>query len=489
MNALKHVVCASALVVMCAAGCSSSTDSPGSAGNNGRGGAAGTTAGNAGRAAAGRAGSDTSVSGQAGSDAEGGEAGQTSLGGAAESGGAASAGKGGALGGAGAANGGGTANGGGGTANAGAANGGGGTANAGGGTANGGGGTANAGAANGGGGAANAGAANGGGGAANAGAANGGGGAANAGAANGGGGAANAGAANGGAGGSGAGCGLSVAGGSSVAGVVWPHDFEATPYDGIEGTWAVDNSLAQAGTKAIHPPLKTGTGGTDEMAIKCGGNSHSELSFWVAGINPTAAQQLKLYVDDVLYTTFGKTNDCCHNFNKVDMVVPTGTHRYRFVASTDVAGQSPYWIDSIQCSQTPTALNTSGSYNFEEGFVAPELTGNFQIDNGLPQAGIFAAHPPLSDAPQKSVLNFSCGCKANAGISFWYALVNPPAGQDLKFFVDNQLYATYSKTNDCCHNFDNKVIDLPSGHHDYRWEISTTAAGQPPLWIDSIKCQ
>src|SRR6478735_9347664 len=155
---------------------------------------------------------------------------------------------------------------------------------------------------------------------------------------------------------------------------------------------------------------------------------------------------------------------------------------------SDVAGQSPYWIDSIQCTRTPTALNTGAQYNFEEGFVPPEVTGNFQIDNSLPYAGVFSAHPPTVGGAQKSVINFSCGCKANAGISFYYALINPATGQDVKFYVDNQLYATYGRTNDCCHNFDNKIIDLPSGHHDYRWEVSTTGAGQAPFWLDSVKC-
>jgi hypothetical protein len=269
---------------------------------------------------------------------------------------------------------------------------------------------------------------------------------------------------------------------------VYSDDFETNPLDGIEGTWSVDNSEAQAGARAIHPPLQT-AGSTTEMAVTCGGGSHSELSFFYTGDSPTAGQQLMFYVDDVLYDTYGNTNYYGIVWDKVDIVVPTGTHRYRWDASTDTASQPPYWVDNIQCRNTPVSANTSNQFNFEEGFVPPEIGGDFRIDNSSPQAGTFSARTQILSAGATASMYFSCGCKAHSEISFYYNGNNPTASQQLKFYVDDKLYNTYGNTNYYGIIWDKVDVVLPTGMHHYRWDASTDTAGQPPYWLDTIQCQ
>jgi hypothetical protein len=272
--------------------------------------------------------------------------------------------------------------------------------------------------------------------------------------------------------------------------VVYSDDFETNPLLGIvTSSWAVDNTLAQAGTRGIHPPLPTGTGSSDEMSITCNGKSHSEVSFYYSGVNPTANQQLKFYVDDVLYATYGNTYNFGVNWGKVDLVVPTGMHKYRWVATTDTAVQSPYWLDTIQCRNTPTVANSSGQFNFEDGFVPPEVGGDFRIDNSLVQAGTFATHPRILPANSTASMYFSCGCKSHGELSFYYTGVNPTAAQTLKFYVDGALNHTYGNTYNFGVNWGKVDIVLQPGAHSYRWDMATDVAGQPPYWLDTITCQ
>ena len=52
-------------------------------------------------------------------------------------------------------------------------------------------------------------------------------------------------------------CSSGIDAGAGVAAVVYSDDFDTNPaYNGITGTWAVDNSLFQAGTRSIHPPMQ-----------------------------------------------------------------------------------------------------------------------------------------------------------------------------------------------------------------------------------------
>jgi hypothetical protein len=271
--------------------------------------------------------------------------------------------------------------------------------------------------------------------------------------------------------------------------VVWSDDFETNPYSGITGTWAVDNSLAQAGTRAIHPPLHDVGGGTDEMDIACGDSSHSELSFFYTGYKPTAGQTLKFYVDDVLYDTYGNTEYFGVIWRKVDLVVSAGKHHYRWVSSTDTASAAPYWVDGLVCRNNPVVANTTGQFYFEEGFVPPEVGGSFRIDNSLPQAGTFSTRSQALKANQTASMSFSCGCTAHSELSFYYTGYKPTAGQTLKFYVDDVLNHTYGNTEYFGVIWNKVDVVLPQGMHHYRWDVATDVDGQPPYWIDAIKCQ
>ena len=254
----------------------------------------------------------------------------------------------------------------------------------------------------------------------------------------------------------------------------------------ITGGFQIDNSLAQAGAFSAHPPLLAANQ-KSTMSFSCAGKSHSELLFYYTTggqFNLPVGQTLSLYIDNVLYRTYGQSN----GWSVVDIVVPSGTHSYRWEAATVTAAQPLFWIDTIACADTPVTPITSGTLGFEDHFVPAEIGGGFEIDNSLAQAGKFSAHPPLLAANQKSSLTFSCANKTHNEVSFYYTTggqFNLPAGQTLSLYIDNTLYKTYGQSNGW------SLVDIlvQSGVHAYRWEAATTTAAQPLFWIDTIVCQ
>jgi hypothetical protein len=277
-----------------------------------------------------------------------------------------------------------------------------------------------------------------------------------------------------------------VASESAPFGLVASQGFE-TGSPALEGTWVVDNSAAQAGTLSAHPPMM-GADATSSLDYECDGQAHSQISFWYLGYAPAAGQNLNFYVDGALYKTYGQSP--YNGFTEVVLTVPTGMHTYRWDATTaaTVPGQPPYWVDSIQCLHTREALNTTGAFGFEEGFVPPEVTGAFVIDNSSAHSGSLAAHPPLLGADATASMNFSCGGLAHSQLSFWVQGYAPAAGQNLNFYVDGVLYKTFGQT--AYNGFAQVILTVPTGVHTYRWDATTapTVPGQPPYWIDDIQC-
>jgi hypothetical protein len=284
------------------------------------------------------------------------------------------------------------------------------------------------------------------------------------------------------------GTGGSGAGGNIPCSVVSIQDFETSANP---GNWFVDNSSAQAGTKASHPPILP-AGGSASMTFSCGGTSHSQLKFWYRGLAPSVDQQLSLFVDDVLYRVYGSTPNGVggYPYYEVDLTLPDKPHNYRWEASTNSAGQPPFWVDSISCVGGGTSPNVSSQFDFEDCFVPPEVGGTFQIDNSSRQSGTYAAHPPSLPASGSASLTFSCGDKPHSQLVFEYQGINPLATQRLTLFVDENLYQVYGATPNGVggYPFYEVALVVPTGLHAYRWEVSTTTAGQPPFWIDSIRC-
>lgn len=78
----------------------------------------------------------------------------------------------------------------------------------------------------------------------------------------------------------------------------------------------------------------------------CGAKAHTQLSFWYRGAI-AAGQALTLYVDDVLYQTYGNSSN--YAWQQIQVTVASGAHVYRWDAAVTTAGQPGFWLDNIQC--------------------------------------------------------------------------------------------------------------------------------------------
>ena len=153
--------------------------------------------------------------------------------------------------------------------------------------------------------------------------------------------------------------------------------FDTPTTVGDVGDWVVDGTSPLAGSASAHPPSLPANSHAN-MSFACGNKVHSQISFAYRGLAPAAGQVLKLYVDEVLYQTFGQTPG--NNFAGVTMTVPTGIHTYRWEAegsgtdgrgATAVLGRLDSGAPIRRVSPTPPARS-----GFEEGFVPPEFASN-----------------------------------------------------------------------------------------------------------------
>ena len=281
----------------------------------------------------------------------------------------------------------------------------------------------------------------------------------------------------------------------------YPIELTAGP-EGDATAFLVDNgaSYGPGDSLSIHPPPLPDNGRAT-LSFSCGDRPSSQLTFMLRGFNPTAGQTLTLYVDGKLYRTLGGTPDGAWVNVTLDPAgdtpTSTRTHVYRWEAVTDRAGQPPYWIDALACEDHPPRPNTGGTWSFGEGHYPVELTADpdgvaaaFVVDNEANDtpAGPLAIHPPLLPSRGRAALNFSCGGKPHRRLTFDYRGYLPAPEQVLHVYVDGALHASYGGTTD------GSWVGVTIQHattavHAYRWETPTAAAGQPPYFLDDLRCE
>src|SRR5262249_28736479 len=130
--------------------------------------------------------------------------------------------------------------------------------------------------------------------------------------------------------------------------------------------------------RGVDPPAAAAGRGQGVVQLRVRRQVAQSDELLVPGYSPTASQQLKFYVDGALYQTYAMSRDTGGNGNRwqqIILTVASGMHTYRWDAATDIASQPPYYIDAIRCQDFAPVTNVNGQFNFEEGFVPPEVTG------------------------------------------------------------------------------------------------------------------
>jgi hypothetical protein len=120
------------------------------------------------------------------------------------------------------------------------------------------------------------------------------------------------------------------------------------------------------------------------------------------------------------------------------------------------------------------------SIDFEDSAV-----DGWQVDNEKVHDGSFAAHPPDLPDDGHATLTLDCGGVDHTLLNFWYSS-EPAAGQKLEFFVDGRLYEELPPTQYGYYTL--RQIAVPVGPHEYSWEASVAAGGQPKFYLDDVRC-
>lgn len=255
------------------------------------------------------------------------------------------------------------------------------------------------------------------------------------------------------------------------------------------GEWTADNSEQHDGSMSLHsPPIDPKS--TASYEYSCDGKEFNHVSFWLNVASRLDGQKLDLKVDGKLYEWFDETFYSA--WRPQILTLKRGTHRFTWIASTTNSGEPAFWIDTIECFDTPENENMSGIFGFQDHYVPREITGTFVVDNWRPDTSEptnLTAHPPVvapSDKP--AYLEFSCGGKPHSKLSFQYATKHLSTGWRLKFFVDDQLKETLAESYG---SFDERIIQNgdPSRAPRYKWVAETDVNARPEVWIDDIKCE
>ena len=284
----------------------------------------------------------------------------------------------------------------------------------------------------------------------------------------------------------------SAGSGAEALHIVQEETFETR---GAADEWEVDTSIGAHETlRSIRPPDLPAPGSA-LFNFECN-TPHSVFTFSYWGEKPTDGQRLRLYVDDELYEAYGNTHwGMGSGWFDAAIMLPRGPHRYRFEAVNDVAGRSPFRLDSLSChDHTPDDDADAGdAYDLDQGFIPESIGGSWLYNNDNAHSGdgpyAMSAQPPFLPAGGSASLEFNCDDSEHTQFGFYFLGDKPEAGQEIRLYVDDKPYHNYGNTLwRGSLDWYPALITLPRGKHRYRFEAVTPQAGRPPLRLDTFHC-
>ncbi|MDH5547870.1 MAG: hypothetical protein OEZ43_20010 [Gammaproteobacteria bacterium] len=246
-----------------------------------------------------------------------------------------------------------------------------------------------------------------------------------------------------------------------------PYGFE----DGFlppefSGDWEVDNMAKFSGSFSLHPPLLATAGITATELVYS--NTHTQIAFRLY----TRYNNTTLYIDGVPYNTYSGST----NWHYIVINVDAGAHTYRWEVEATQSGRPSVYLDDISFSNT-APVSGPGPYGFEDGFLPPEFTGGWEVDNLAKFSGSFSLHPPLlATAGTTATELVYSGTHTQIAFRLYTRYNNTT------LYIDGVPYNTYSGST----NWHYIVIDVTEGAHTYEWEVEATQGGRPSVYLDDV---
>lgn len=239
------------------------------------------------------------------------------------------------------------------------------------------------------------------------------------------------------------------------------------PSQDFSNDWVVSNWQANSGDHALQPPYQTGPA-TVSTAIEMT-DIHTKLTFWYFG-----SATLDLYIDDVYWASYDAS--AAQTWLKAEVLVPAGTHTYRWEHEQSAAGWADIYLDDISVDYVTPESEGSGSFGFEGEYVSQDFTG-WHVVNWRSHSGEHALRPSYVNSPAviatEVVIN-----ETHSQLSFWLSGHDP-----VRLYVDGNLQGVYGANSD---GWVERRVAVSLGSHTYRWEAETTGAGRPDVYLDDI---
>jgi hypothetical protein len=267
------------------------------------------------------------------------------------------------------------------------------------------------------------------------------------------------------------------------------YDFESAKGTAA-GDFQSDDSRPRTGRQSAHP-LHLPSRGTSRMDFDCGEKAHTWLTFWYLAQSPAEGQALTFFIDDEPRLVVNADTARSAVYRRASFVVERGRHRYRLEANVDAPGQPPFWVDDIRCVDLDPQPSQDGTFDFEAGFVPPEMWGDFVIDDSKASSPQHAAHAPNRTEAGLWSMSLDCGAFSTRTLSFRY-LAAPRSSTDVfRLYADERLAQTLPSTVDDAGVawWRELTLPVPEGRHSYRWDANTSQGGPAPFWIDDVRCE
>lgn len=259
------------------------------------------------------------------------------------------------------------------------------------------------------------------------------------------------------------------------------------------GGWVVDNAVgtysdgsATSDEAAIHPPALQANAPVD-MTFSCA-QTHTELSFHLAKF--TLIPTMELLVDGVPRYKF-LTNDGTWGFKKFVFDVPQGMHSYTFRAQSTSDAATSFAVDYVQCTNNTPAVATNATVDFDRGFVPPEATGDWFVDNlvgtysdGSTTSDEAAIHPPSLSANTPVDMIFDCGQTAHSQLTFYMAKFS--LTPTLVLLMDGTTLQDLTSSGTW--GYKKYTFTVASGKHAYTFRAQSASDAATSFAVDFIQC-
>ncbi len=266
------------------------------------------------------------------------------------------------------------------------------------------------------------------------------------------------------------------------------EDFETgdlTKFDWVtsgDDDWTVTGDNPYNGSfSAESPGMNDNEGASLELAYAC---EAGVVSFWVEVDSEESSDELMFYIDDELQGAWSGAMA----YTSTTYEVTAGMHTFKWEYLKDSSGSNgsdKAWIDDILFPpEIPYVLEDFETGDLTKFDWVTSGDDDWAVTGDNPYNGSFSAESPVLNDNENASLDLAYACEAGE-ISFWVEVDSEAGGDELLFYIDDELQGTWSGSM----AYTSTAYEVTAGIHTFSWEYlkdSSGSIGSDSAWIDDI---